>query len=227
MKMMKSEKLLTARYSYNFSAWFYQPMATMYSAGQIPASKACQIQYMQPGNKVLYAGVGPGEDSVLAAEHGVELTCVDLSQAMLKRAERKVSVSGMQGEFILGDIMQHDRKEYYDVICANYFLNVFSEPLMRKVLAHLVTLLKPGGKLFIADFSVPRGFILFRVMHIAYYRLANIFYWALSGNDLHPIYDYPDHLRENGIRHFDTRTFRLLRYGPAWFHCVMGEKPIT
>jgi demethylmenaquinone methyltransferase/2-methoxy-6-polyprenyl-1,4-benzoquinol methylase len=214
----------TARYNYNFTAWFYQQLAAIYSFGQIGASKACQVERMRHTDRVLYAGVGTGEDAILAARKGVELTCVDLSRAMLVRTQRKVARERLRGEFICGDIMRHERPGHYDVVCANFFLNVFHAALMPKVLAHLVTLLKPGGSIMIADFSLPRGNPVSRALHVAYYRIANIFYWALSGNDLHPIYDYPSWFPQFGIEHVDTKTFRLLGIGPAYYHSVFGRK---
>ncbi len=219
------QELVTSRYNYNFTAWFYQQMASVYSFGQIRASKVSQVDLMHAGDKVLYAGVGTGEDSLAAARKGVELTCVDLSSAMLKRTRNKLMSERLSGELICADIMTHDRREYYDVICANYFLNVFAEPLMEQVLVHLARLLKPGGKIAIADFSLPKGNKLQRALHILYYRIANIFYWMLSGNDLHPIYNYPEYFSRHGIVHDETKMFYLLGWGPGYFHSVIGHKP--
>ncbi len=226
---MKATAEQTARYNYNHTAWFYQPLAALYSAGLIKASKVAQVAHMQPGERVLYAGVGTGEDALEAARKGLRLTCIDLSPAMLERTRHKIEQqhlpSVIRPEFICGDIMQHDRPERYDIICANYFLNVFAEPLMVNVLAHLTTLLKPGGRLMIADFSLPHGNWLQKGLHTLYYRIANTFYWSLSGNDLHPIYDYPKYFAQAGIVTTATEHFPLLKYGPAWYWSVTGTKP--
>ncbi len=219
----------TARYNYNHTAWFYQPLAALYSAGVIKASKVAQVEYMQAGERVLYAGVGTGEDALEAARKGLRLTCIDLSPAMLERTrhiiEQEKHSSAVRPEFICGDIMQHDRFERYDVICANYFLNVFAEPLMVDVLAHLTRLLKPGGRLMIADFALPQGNWLQKGLHTLYYRIANTFYWSLSGNDLHPIYDYPKYFTKVGLLPTATKHFPLLRRGPAWYWSVTATKP--
>ena len=216
----------TSEYKYNHTAWFYEQLAYVYSAGQIRASKASQLAEINAGDKVLYAGVGTGEDAILAMKKGASVTCIDLSGAMLKRAENRAKRAGVNAEFIRGDLMKHDRTGQYDVICANYFLNVFTESLMKEVLAYLTTLLKPGGKIMIADFSIPRGNWLSRAAHVTYYRIANIFYWILAGNDLHPIYDYPRYLSDIGFGDIDVKRFALLGIGPSWFHSVSGRKPL-
>ena len=145
--------------SYDRLAWLYDAAAHAYSGGQIHALKAAQIGELQPGHRILYAGVGAGEDAVLAAKHDVMLTVLDASQLMLERAATKFRAAGVQDliEIICADVLKHERPAYYDVVVANFFLNIFSEAAMQVVLAHLVTLIKPGGKLLIGDFSYPRG----------------------------------------------------------------------
>ena len=54
-------------------------------------------------------------------------------------------------------MLEHDRQNHYDVVVVNFFLNVFSEKQMRDMLAYLVTLVRPGGKLLISDFATPAG----------------------------------------------------------------------
>ena len=139
---------------------------------------------------------------------------------MLARTRGKLAA-----EYLCADVMAHERAGHYDAVCANFFLNVFDEAVMRGVLAHLARQLRPGGKLLIADFAVPRGSALARAAHVAYYRVANGLYWAISGNALHPIYDYPAYFPAAGLRHEGTRLFRPLGRGPAYFAAVVGRKP--
>jgi len=217
----------TSKYKYNHTAWFYQQLASIYSAGQIKASKVSQIKNIQAGEKVLYAGVGTGEEVIDAVEKKAFVTCIDLSASMLGRTKNKVyKKSTADAEFICDDIMRHDRIEYYDVICANYFLNVFNPELMEDVFKHLKKCLKPGGKIMIADFSIPSGNFISRSLHTLYYRIANIFYWLLAGNDLHPIYDYKALLTKQGLECKEQNKFPLLKIGPQYFQSITGIKKI-
>ena len=46
--------------SYDRLSWLYDAAAQLYSGGQIQALKTFQIGELQPGDRVLYAGVGGG-----------------------------------------------------------------------------------------------------------------------------------------------------------------------
>ncbi len=214
-----------ARNRYNHTAWFYEPLAAVYSCGMIRASKLHELQYIQPGDRVLYAGVGGGEDAIHAASKGAAVTCVDLAPEMLKRVKAKLDAAGAQAELICGDLLRHDRIGYYDVICANYFLNVFTPDVMATVIDHLVSLLKPGAKLLVADFAVPRGNPLLRALHVLYYRVANVMYWAISNNGLHPIYDYAAILPEHSLQVRAVAHHALFPGGPSYFQTVIASKP--
>jgi ubiquinone/menaquinone biosynthesis C-methylase UbiE len=216
----------TAKSRFNHTAWFYEPLAAIYSGGQIRASKVCEVDYMQPGQRVLYAGVGGGEDALEAARKGMQVTCMDLSSGMLEKVETKMHRANLKAELICGDLLKHDRVGQYDVICANYFLNVFTEDVMQGMLKHLLTLLKPGGRLMVADFAVPRGNLLKRLPHILYYRIANVLYWIISRSDLHPIYDYSEILQRAGLHLEEYKQHRLFPGGPRYFQTVIARKPI-
>jgi demethylmenaquinone methyltransferase/2-methoxy-6-polyprenyl-1,4-benzoquinol methylase len=214
-----------AKNNYNHTAWFYEPLAMVYSGGQIRASKMHELQYIQPGDRVLYAGVGGGEDAVHAAKKGAKVTCIDLAPAMLAHVKTKLDRARTQAELICGDLLKHDRVGQYDVVCANYFLNVFTPEVMALMLDHLVSLLRPGGKLLVADFAVPRGNIAFRALHVFYYRIANVMYWAISRNGLHPIYDYAAILPRHGLQLQTIARHALFPGGPTYFQTAIAVKP--
>jgi demethylphylloquinol methyltransferase len=197
--------------SYDRLAWLYDAAAHAYSGGQIHALKAAQIGELQPGHRILYAGVGAGEDAVLAAEHDVMLTVLDASQLMLERAATKFRAAGVQDsiEIICADVLKHERPAYYDVVVANFFLNIFSEPAMKVVLAHLVTLIKPGGKLLIGDFSCPRERSTTATIQRSYYYLSMFTFWLFGGTPLHPIYDYPQYFEAVDLRTSSIKSFRV------------------
>lgn len=206
------------------AAWFYEPLARLYSLRKIEAAKASQLELMSPGDRVLYVGVGGGEDAVLAARRGVELTCIDLSGRMLARARAKVEGAGLGGEFIRGDVFEHDRIGYYDAVAANFFLNCFERGPMRRMLRHLSGLVRPGGRLLIADVAVPSGNRLQRLVHRGYNGVGIALYWAMGLVPLHPIYDYRRYFGEAGLRCTRVRDFRVLPLGPVSFQAIEAER---
>jgi demethylmenaquinone methyltransferase/2-methoxy-6-polyprenyl-1,4-benzoquinol methylase len=211
--------------SYDRVAKLYDAAAHLYSGGKIRALKASQIGEFQSGQRVLYAGVGDGEDAVLAADRQVTLTLLDLSQGMLDRATRKFQAADAGSiEIVCGDVLAHERPGHYDVVVANFFLNVFTEPMMEAVLAHLATMLKPGGKLLIGDFAYPRGRFTTRAMQRGYYYLSMFSFWLLGGTSLHPIYDYPQYFAAASLRSEAVESFRVSALLPVFFEAITAIK---
>jgi ubiquinone/menaquinone biosynthesis C-methylase UbiE len=223
---MGDTKMTDRGKSYDRLAKLYDAAAHLYSGGQIRALKAAQIVELQPGQRILYAGVGDGEDAVLAANRQVTLTLLDLSQGMLERAAAKFQAVDAVGciEVICSDVLRHERPGHYDIVVANFFLNVFTEPMMEAVLARLATMLKPGGKLLIGDFSYPRGWITTRAMQRAYYYLSMFSFWLLGGTPLHPIYDYPLYFAAANLRSVGCQRFKVSALFPVSFETITAVK---
>ncbi len=210
--------------NYDRISWIYEWLGYLYSGHQIYAAKASQISEMAIGQKVLYVGVGPGEDAVLAARRGVDLTCIDLSAAMLHQAQSRTIREGLLGEFVCGDVREHQRAGYYDVVVCNFFLNVFSELAMRQMLSHLATLAKPGGKVLISDFMAPSGSRFSRWAQATYWGVTNLFYWLLSLAAWHPIYDYPRYFDDSGLRLQRIDRFRPFKISPVGFCAITAYR---
>ena len=212
--------------SYDRLAWLYDAAAHLYSGGQIHALKTFQMGELQSGNRVLYVGVGGGEDAVLAANRRVVLTVLDASPLMLERAALKFRAAGVQDsiEIICADVLKHERPAYYDVVVANFFLNIFSEAAMKVVLAHLVTLIKPGGKLVIGDFSYPRGRSTTGTIQRSYYYLSMFTFWLFGGTPLHPIYDYPQYFEAVDLRTSSVKSFMVNAIFAASFATITAVK---
>ena len=105
-------------YSYASLAFIYDELASLYSFGRIAQSKRAQLGEIEPGARVLYAGVGRGEDAILAARFGAQVTAIDLAPTMLRRLEKKLAQEGLQAELIEGDVAEHEVEEAYDVVVA-------------------------------------------------------------------------------------------------------------
>jgi len=212
--------------SYDRLSWLYDAAAQLYSGGQIQALKTFQIGELQPGDRVLYAGVGGGEDAVLAANRHVALTVLDTSPLMLERAARKFRAAGVEDsiEVICADVLEHERPAHYDVIVANFFLNIFTEPRMQVVLAHLATMIKPGGKLLIGDFAYPHGWSTTRTLQRTYYYLSMFTFWLFGGTPLHPIYDYPQYFAAVDLQTLSVKHFRVNALFPASFETITAVK---
>jgi ubiquinone/menaquinone biosynthesis C-methylase UbiE len=216
---------LTDNHNYNPVARPYELMARWYSLGRIGASKAWQIQFLMPGDRALYCGVGTGEDAVLAARHGAKVTCIDLSDKMLDLTRRRFEAEGLDGEFICSDAAKWQAPEAFDAVVANYFFNIFDGATTSELMDHLVSFLKPGGKFMVADFMSLRGTGIGRLIQDAYRVIANWLYWAAGLAHLGPTPEYPELFAARGLDVAAIEEFPLTKWGPRAFWAVVAVKP--
>lgn len=195
---------------YDAVAFLYDELASFYSLGRIRRSKESQLAAISPGDRVLYAGVGRGADALLAARLGARVTAIDLSPRMLARFERSLAREGVEARLIHGDVADHAPDSEYDVVVANYFLNLFDVERAREMLRRLGGHIRPGGILMLADFARPAGGVVARALTSAYYRPVNGIAWALGFCALHPIIDYVQLLEPLGFRIRSERRFPVL-----------------
>ena len=199
-------------YSYDKVAFAYDALASVYSFGRIARSKRAHLSHLRTGDRVLYVGVGRGDEAVAAAAQGIRVTALDLSPRMLAALGRASAAASVEIESICGDVTLHRPTEPYDAVCVHYFLNLFSESDAAEMIDQLAGWVRPGGLLSLADFAPveSRGFA--RVLTSAYYRPANWVAWALGFCELHPIPDYPAMLSARG---FEAPTITRFPIGPG------------
>ena len=203
----------------------YDWLSAVYSGKSIHHCKVAMLDKLKPGDKVLFAGVGHGMDAVPAAKLGAEVPVVDLSEPMLKNFQRNLDKEGVQVRIrqLHSDIMKVREFEKYDMVVANFFLNVFDEDMMNRVLEHLIRLGKPGAHVVVGDFAYPTGNILSRLVKKAYWYGAVLFFWAFAGNAVHKIYNYPESMQKLGLHVREKKHYRLLLLNCYW--SVLGTKP--
>ncbi len=201
--------------SYERMSSMYEWMTALFTGGQNLVTRMSQIEDMHPGQRVLYVGVGPGEEASEAARRGMIVTCVDLSPGMVELVRRRFERAGLPGEFVCADIMQYEPEQPFDVVVANFFLNIFPRPVMEKIMTRLVALVRPGGDFVVADFGAARGNILLRARHRLYYAFVIVSHWIIGLAPLHPIYIYSDYYPKLGLTIQGVRSFRLFILGPG------------
>ncbi len=212
--------------NYDRAAWFYEKSAKIYSTNQIRSSKRYQLKYIKSGEKVLYLGAGCGEDAIMAARHGANVTCLDISKGMLDQVQRKLDEEGLTAELICQNAFDHDRLGYYDVVAANYFLNVFRMEGMVKMLNHSAQLVRPHGKYLIADVVSSEGNIFARAFSTVYLKMAMVSFWMMGLVPIHRNYDYGSYFAEAGLTLEHIEYFRLAKQGPVLFQSIVAARSI-
>ena len=220
--MANQDKRMEA--NYNRAAWFYEKAAKFYSTNQIRSSKRFQLNYIQPGDKVLYLGAGTGEDAIMAARHGAEVTCIDISQSMLDRVGQKLDRESLSAELICQNAFEHERIGHYDVVASNYLLNVFRRQGMVEMLNFTASLVRPGGRYMVADVARSQGNLLAQAFNIFYLKLGMVAFWSMGLVPLHENYDYCKFFPDAGLEKEHVEFFRFAKVGPVLFQSIVAKR---
>lgn len=189
----------------------YDALTVLFSGRAILHAKTTFLNDVAPAQRVLFAGVGHGRDALVAADRGAVVTVVDLSPTMLARCRARLAAAGHHDVvYVLDDVRAHAAAHDFDIVVANFFLNVFAPDEARGVLQHLVAQLKPGGTLVVGDFHAPSPRALVRALQRVHWWLAIAFFGLVAGNALHPLIDVARLFEGGGVDVVEQRTFRVL-----------------
>ncbi len=182
--------------------------------------------HLQPGDKVLFAGVGHGKEAIIAAERGADVTVVDLSEAMLTKFREGVAKSGkeLNIRIVHTDILKFEEYDSYDMVVANFFLNSFDEALMSKIFRHLIKQGKDGANIVVGDFAFPEGNVFARLAKKFYWYAAIILFWLTTGASVHPVYDHVTQMKKMGLRFVDKKHSTFL--GMNAYTSYLGKKAL-
>jgi phosphatidylethanolamine/phosphatidyl-N-methylethanolamine N-methyltransferase len=120
--------------------------------------RAMEVLRLRAGERVCLLGVGTGADLPYLPD-GVRGIGLDLSEAMLAQARRKLSSSGAEIELRVGDAQALPLEDAtFDAVVLNLVLSVVPDP--RSCMSEALRVLSPGGRAvvfdkFLADGSQP------------------------------------------------------------------------
>ena len=227
--MKRKQKLSTqsCQSRYGRLASVYEYGAWLGSNGKIQESKHFHLKLIEKGARVLYPGPGWGLEIKEAVKNKIIPTMVEWDPQMFNKANKNLSLSGLsqQVECINDDILNHRRNEYYDYVVANYFLDVFPQRSMLKIFSHLVSLLKPNGKIFLSGYAPLMGSAPHKIIQWINYFYANIFCKIAVNNAIHGIYDYELFYKQIGLTYFCHHDFRHFgNFGPKFHRVWVASK---
>ncbi|HET9649680.1 MAG TPA: class I SAM-dependent methyltransferase [Microlunatus sp.] len=104
--------------------------------------------------RVLDAGCGTGEHTLLAAANGLDATGVDSSPKAIALARKKAAARQLPVRFLLVDALALDglNERFHTVLDSGLF-HVFDDAQRPRYVAALHAVLVPGGSLFLMCFS--------------------------------------------------------------------------
>lgn len=207
----------------------YDFLSKVYSGNAIHACKLSMLNEntISEGTRILFAGAGQGRDVLRAAELGAEVTMVDISPTMMNKFKRLYASHPQHDQLkihtILGDILKQESYGEFDIVVANFFLNVFDKSKMNTLLNHLIRLCRSKGHIIIGDFCPPSGGIFSKTFQNIYWYSAASAFFAIAGNAIHAIYDYRKILEQKGLTIEDEKFFQLWRKN--YYHSILAFKP--
>jgi SAM-dependent methyltransferase len=111
--------------------------------------------------RVLDAGCGTGEHSLMAAAMGLETTGIDGSPTAIEVARRKAEERGLTVRFLLADALDlGSLGEVFDTVIDSGLFHVFDDDDRARYVESLAAATAPGGRVYVLCFSdrFPPGF---------------------------------------------------------------------
>ena len=99
----------------------------------------------QPGERVLDVGCGFGTTSAAVAACGAHVHGVDISPAMVERANERAAAAGIDARFDVIDVQTGDLGGPYDAVVSRYGVMFFDDPV--EAFANMAGATAPGGRL--------------------------------------------------------------------------------
>jgi SAM-dependent methyltransferase len=104
--------------------------------------------------RLLDAGCGTGEQSLLAAAHGADVTGIDVSPLAIGAARAKAADRGITVNFQVGDVLDLGKLSMtFDTVIDSGVFHVFDDADRARYVASLVSAVRPGATLYLMCFS--------------------------------------------------------------------------
>jgi SAM-dependent methyltransferase len=146
---MNEPKAAAFELQQTIDAWdsdYYHPIAERYYDRAVP--RMLELLGTKPGDTVLDAGCGPGVHTIRAARAGLKVKAIDISEAMLAEARRRVEREGV------ADSVEFAREDLTHLSFPDgTFRHVFSWGVIihirdiERALDELTRIVAPGGRL--------------------------------------------------------------------------------
>jgi ubiquinone/menaquinone biosynthesis C-methylase UbiE len=142
-------------------ATFYDGFANIMTLGHIRRLRTLTVEQalLKPGEKVLDVGCGTGGVTIPAKQRvgkTGEASGIDPAPEMIALARQKAIRAGLEIDFRLGVIESLPfPDETFDVVTSSLMMHHLPEHVQVKGLAEIRRVLKPGGRILIADMKRP------------------------------------------------------------------------
>ncbi len=148
--------ILNGGWRYDLHGWFIDT-CWFRGQGRVLRRRAATLARLLPGEQVLDVGCGTGTLALDVARRvgrtgrvaGVDPSAEQIARARAKAARRHVPIAFQVG--VIEQLAFPDQT--FDVVLSTLMLHHVPAPLKRQGLAEIARVLKPGGRLVLADFT--------------------------------------------------------------------------
>jgi SAM-dependent methyltransferase len=104
--------------------------------------------------RVLDAGCGTGEHTLLAAARGADAVGVDVSPRAIRQARGKAAERGLSARFEVADVLNLGQLGWtFDTVIDSGLFHVFDDEQRARYVTSLAPVLRPGGSCYLMCFS--------------------------------------------------------------------------
>ena len=169
------------------------------------------VSRLEAGDRVLDLGCGTGVLAVELARKGIGVIAVDISPPMLAQAARRVYEMGMGDQITLRELGAVDldtafQDATFDVVVSTLVFSELSDDDIEYVLAECRRILRPGGRLLVAD-EVLSDSVLGRVGTFVLRLPFAVVAYLLTQNTTHRVARLRERIEQAGFKIVDTHEY--------------------
>ncbi len=167
---------------------------------------------VRPGDAVLDIGCGTGRAAILAGGRGAHVVGFDISPGMLSVARREIDAAGLSKSIELREMgisgMDTLGSEKFDVVSSTLVFSELSADEQAFTLSHAFRVLKPGGRLVLADEVRPDG-VLRRLAHAVVRLPLLVVTYVLTQTTTRAVMGLPERIEAAGFTVVTARRYAL------------------
>jgi demethylmenaquinone methyltransferase/2-methoxy-6-polyprenyl-1,4-benzoquinol methylase len=179
---------------------------------------------LRPGDRVLDLGCGTGALAVRLARGGCHVTGIDISSPMLTQAARLVREAELEEQVTLRELgaVELDtafKDGSFDAVVSTLVFSELSDAEVAYALAQCLRILRPGGRLLVADEVLPSS-TLGRLGSFLLRLPFAVATFALTQNTTHRVARLRERIEGAGFRVVETREYLA---GTLWLFVAQKE----